>query len=52
MLEIRTGYHCAPYIHKYLKDEATLGTVRVGLGQFTTKSDIDLLIDAMEEIGE
>ena len=51
-IAVRTGYHCAPYIHKYLKDEATLGTVRVGLGQFTTKSDIDLLIDAMEEIGE
>ena len=51
-IAVRTGYHCAPYIHKYLRDERFLGTIRVGLSQFTTKSDIDQLIDALEEIKE
>lgn len=49
-IAVRTGYHCAPFIHKYLKDEAFLGTVRVGIGQFTSKSDIDSLIKALKEI--
>lgn len=49
-IAVRTGYHCAPYIHKYLKDESTLGTVRVGLGQFTNKQDIDQLINAIGEL--
>lgn len=49
-IAVRTGYHCAPYIHKYLKDTDTLGTVRVGLSQFTTEKDIDLLIKALREI--
>ena len=51
-IAVRTGYHCAPFIHKYLKDASTLGTIRVGLGQFNTKDDIDLLIKALEEIRE
>lgn len=49
-IAVRTGYHCAPYIHKYLKDESSLGTVRVGLGQFTNKQDVDQLINAIEEL--
>lgn len=49
-IAVRTGYHCAPYIHKYLKDENTLGTIRVGIGRFTTKNDIDKLVDAIKEI--
>lgn len=49
-IAVRTGYHCAPYIHKYLKDEKSLGTVRVGIGRFSTKMDIDMLINALTEI--
>ena len=49
-IAVRTGYHCAPYIHKYLKDETQLGTVRVGIGQFNTKKEIDLFVKAIEEI--
>ena len=51
-IAVRTGYHCAPFIHKYLKDEGSLGTVRIGLGQFTTTSDIDCLIKALNELEE
>lgn len=49
-IAVRTGYHCAPYIHKYLDDEKYLGTVRIGLGQYNTKNDIDQLIDAISEL--
>lgn len=49
-IAVRTGYHCAPFIHKYLKDEVVLGTVRVGLGQFNTVDDIDNLYNAIIEI--
>lgn len=49
-IAVRTGYHCAPFIHKYLKDDVSLGTVRVGIGQFTSKPDIDSLIRALKEI--
>ena len=49
-IAVRTGYHCAPYIHKYLKDESSFGTIRVGIGQFTTKEEMNLLIKALKEI--
>ena len=49
-IAVRTGYHCAPYIHKYLGDEKYLGTARIGLGQFNTKEDIDQLVDALSEL--
>lgn len=49
-IAVRTGYHCAPYIHKHLKDEMSLGTIRVGLGQYNNRSDIDSLINAIKEI--
>lgn len=49
-IAVRTGYHCAPYIHKYLKDESSLGTVRIGLGQFSTKEEVDKLVAAIIDI--
>lgn len=49
-IAVRTGYHCAPYVHKYLKDEKYLGTVRLGLGQFNTEEEIDQLVDAISQL--
>lgn len=49
-ISVRTGYHCAPFIHKWLKDEECVGTVRVGCGRYSTKKDIDELIHAIEEL--
>lgn len=52
-IAVRSGYHCAPYIHKYLKDEKTLGTIRVGIGQFNTETDVkDLCVAISEILGE
>ena len=50
-IAVRTGYHCAPYIHKYLNDSKCLGTVRIGLGQFSNFEDVDALIRALKELG-
>lgn len=49
-IAVRTGYHCAPYIHDLLMDKEYSGTVRVGLGKFNTKEDINALCEALEEI--
>lgn len=51
-IAVRTGYHCAPYIHDYLKDKASLGTVRVGVSKFNIEADIDKLVEALVEITE
>ena len=51
-IAVRTGYHCAPYIHEYLKDKNSLGTVRIGIGQFTSKYDIDSICNALSELVE
>lgn len=48
-IAVRTGYHCAPWIHEILNDKKSLGTVRIGLGQFTSKEDIDELVKALFE---
>ena len=49
-LAVRTGYHCAPWIHEYLGDIPMKGTVRISLGQFNTREDIDKLIDALKTL--
>lgn len=49
-LAVRTGYHCAPFIHKYLFDNTTMGTVRVSLGYFSSRDDIDALIDGLDTL--
>lgn len=49
-IAVRTGYHCAPYIHKWLKDERKLGTVRIGIGRYTNKEEIHDLIIAINDI--
>lgn len=45
----RSGLHCAPLIHKYLKYNDG-GTVRLSLSRFTKKKDCDEVIRAVREI--
>lgn len=48
---VRSGYHCAPYVHDVIQDKEYSGTVRIGIGQFNTMEEIDQLCEALEEIG-
>lgn len=51
-IAVRCGYHCAPLIHKYLRDEAYGGTVRVSVGRFNTAREIEELVRAVKEIAK
>lgn len=51
-IAVRTGYHCAPLIHKYLKDEAYGGTVRISVDRYTEETDVGALLAAVRELGE
>lgn len=49
-IAVRTGYHCAPYIHELINTKKTLGVVRISLGYFNTKEEIDYLINSLKEL--
>lgn len=49
-ISVRTGFHCAPYIHDLLGTVATGGTIRIGLGYFNSENDIDALLHAISEL--
>lgn len=49
-IAIRSGYHCTPLIHKYLKNEQYGGTARIGLSYFTSKDDIDKIYEAIKSL--
>ena len=51
-IAVRTGFHCAPYIHDVLGTHETEGTVRVSVGYFNTISDVEKLLKALKEIVE
>ena len=49
-IAVRAGHHCAALIHRHLKDGAFKGTLRVSLGYFTQKEEIDRLAEALTAI--
>ncbi len=51
-IAVRAGYHCAPLIHKWIKDEKYLGTVRISIGKFNRKNDIEEIVKAIKELCE
>ncbi|WP_026691783.1 aminotransferase class V-fold PLP-dependent enzyme [Alteribacter aurantiacus] len=50
-IAVRSGLHCAPLMHKYLKTEES-GLVRASIGPFTTEEHLDALVTAVREIKE
>ena len=46
----RSGYHCAPYVHDFIGSKSYKGTVRISLGAFNCKKDIDSLLKAIETL--
>jgi cysteine desulfurase family protein len=47
---VRTGYHCAPFIHDFIDSKKFSGTVRVSFSGFNTKEEIDRLVDILKEL--
>ena len=47
----RTGFHCAPLIHKSLKTEEQ-GTVRVSFSHFNTEEQVSVLIGAVKNLAD
>ncbi len=47
---VRAGYHCSPYVHEFIDSTKFKGTVRVSVGAFNTKDDIDALITAIKTL--
>ncbi len=47
---VRAGHHCAAYIHRFLKDKPFDGTVRVSFSVFTTRADVDALLNVVRGI--
>jgi len=48
----RSGLHCAPLLHKALGTDKIGGTVRLSVGPFNTKEEIDTTVDAMKDIAK
>ncbi len=49
-IAVRAGHHCAALIHRHLQDEPFGGTVRVSLSVFTTKEELDCLLNALHQL--
>lgn len=49
-IAVRTGFHCAPFVHDLIGTKDMHGTVRVSLGFFNTEDDIDHLIEALRSL--
>ncbi|MDD4375564.1 MAG: aminotransferase class V-fold PLP-dependent enzyme [Clostridia bacterium] len=47
---VRTGYHCAPLVHDFISSLEYNGTIRISLGYFNTKEEIDNLISALKSL--
>ena len=45
----RSGYHCAAFCHDFLGTKSFSGTVRISLGFFNTREEIDILITTLRE---
>jgi selenocysteine lyase/cysteine desulfurase len=48
---VRPGLHCAPYSHRHFGTYPS-GAVRVSPGSFNTDEQVDVLLDALEQIAE
>ncbi|MFD3156126.1 aminotransferase class V-fold PLP-dependent enzyme [Haloimpatiens sp. FM7330] len=48
-IAVRTGYHCAPLIHKIIGTE-NMGTVRVSPGYFNSFGDIEYFVETIKKV--
>jgi selenocysteine lyase/cysteine desulfurase len=47
---VRSGFHCAPIVHDFIKSKNFNGTVRISFSGFNTFNDVDILLNALKEI--
>ena len=48
-IHVRTGFHCAPWIHEHLRT-TTSGTVRISTGPETTEHDVQAFLTVMRSL--
>lgn len=51
-IAVRSGYHCAPLIHKYMEEGESRGVVRISVSRFTAQKEIRQVYQAILEIKE
>ena len=51
-IAVRSGFHCAPLVHRDLATSDRGGAVRFSAGAFTTQEDVDRAIAAMGDVVE
>lgn len=49
-IAVRTGFHCAPYIHDLIGTRERQGTVRISLSYFNSEKDIDAVVSAINAL--
>jgi len=49
-IQVRSGLHCAPLVHKSIGSNKLDGTVRMSVGGFNTLQDIDALTEALTQL--
>lgn len=49
-IAVRTGYHCAPFVHDVIGSLPSNGTVRASIGYFSKKEEIDALASALKNM--
>jgi selenocysteine lyase/cysteine desulfurase len=49
-IQVRSGIHCAPRMHRALGTSDLGGTLRMSIGPFTTEADIDAALSALSEM--
>ena len=49
-IAVRAGLHCSPWAHEFINSTAQGGTVRVSVGNFNTKHDIEQLRNIIESV--
>lgn len=47
---VRSGFHCSPFVHEFISSLEYKGTVRVSIGAFNNKNDIDCLLKAIDTL--
>lgn len=49
-IQVRSGLHCAPRMHRCLETDSRGGTIRLSLGVMNTSDQVDTTVNALKEI--